>query len=62
MSKGRTGVSIVLGIPTVRREKQSYLMDTLTSLIDGMNPEEADDVLMVIYVAEVSFKKYDRSK
>lgn len=54
MSKGRTGVSIVLGIPTVHREKQNYLMDTLTSLVDGMSPEEAEDVVMVIFVAEVS--------
>ncbi|KAK9681332.1 hypothetical protein QE152_g38390 [Popillia japonica] len=56
MSKGRTGVSIVLGIPTVHREKQNYLMDTLTSLIDGMTPEESEDVVMVIFVAETELE------
>lgn len=54
LSKGRNGVSVVLGIPTVRREKQSYLMDTLQNLVDGMTTEEADDALIVIFVAEVS--------
>lgn len=38
MSKGRNGVSLVMGVPTVRREKQTYLMDTLQNLLDGMNP------------------------
>lgn len=53
LSKGRNGVSVVLGIPTVRREKQSYLMDTLQNLVDGMTTEEAEDSLIVIFVAEV---------
>lgn len=46
---------MVMGVPTVRREKQSYLMDTLQNLIDGMNAEEANDSLIVVFVAEVSF-------
>ena len=57
MSKGRNGVSVVLGIPTVKREKQSYLMDTLQNLVDGMSTEDAVDSLIVIFIAEVS-KKY----
>ncbi|XP_019866107.1 alpha-1,3-mannosyl-glycoprotein 4-beta-N-acetylglucosaminyltransferase B [Aethina tumida] len=52
MSKNRNGVSMVMGVPTVRREKQSYLMDTLQNLIDGMNAEEANDSLIVVFVAE----------
>lgn len=54
MSKGRTGVSVVLGIPTVRREKQSYLMETLQNLVEGMNTEEAEDAILVVFIAEVS--------
>lgn len=54
MSKGRTGVSVVLGIPTVRREKQSYLMETLQNLVEGMNSEEAEDAVLVVFIAEVS--------
>lgn len=54
LSKGRSGVSVVLGVPTVRREKQSYLMDTLQNLVEGMSPKESNDTLIVILVAEVS--------
>lgn len=56
MSKNRNGVSVVMGVPTVRREKQSYLMDTLQNLIEGMNVEEANDSLIVVFVAEVRSK------
>lgn len=53
LSKGRNGVSVVLGIPTVKREKQSYLMDTLQNLVDGMSGKEAEDSLLVVFIAEV---------
>jgi N-Acetylglucosaminyltransferase-IV (GnT-IV) conserved region. len=46
-------VSVVLGIPTVRREVQSYLLATLQNLIESMNEEEAADSLIVIFIAEV---------
>jgi hypothetical protein len=46
-------VSVVLGIPTVKREVQSYLLATLQNLIDSMNEEEAADSLIVIFIAEV---------
>nr|CAH7748874.1 unnamed protein product [Callosobruchus chinensis] len=54
MSRNRNGVSMVMGVPTVRREKQSYLMDTLQNLVDGMTTQEADDALIVVFVGEVS--------
>lgn len=56
MSKNRNGVSVVMGVPTVRREKQSYLMDTLQNLIEGMNVEEANDSLIVVFVAETDLE------
>lgn len=56
LSKGRNGVSVVLGIPTVKREKQSYLMDTLQNLVEGLSNKEADDSLIVVFIAEVSAK------
>ncbi|XP_076262886.1 alpha-1,3-mannosyl-glycoprotein 4-beta-N-acetylglucosaminyltransferase a [Rhynchophorus ferrugineus] len=56
LSKGRTGVSLVMGLPTVKREKQNYLMDTLQNLIEGMNPSEANDTLIVVFVAETDLK------
>lgn len=54
LSKGRNGVSVVLGVPTVKREKQSYLMDTLQNLVEGMSSKEAEDALLVVFIAEVS--------
>lgn len=53
LSKNRNGVSMVIGVPTVRRDKQNYLMDTLQNLVDGMSVSEANDSLIVVFVAEV---------
>ena len=33
-------VSVVMGIPSVRREVHSYLTDTLHSLISELSPQE----------------------
>lgn len=46
-------VSVVLGIPTVRREVQSYLLATLQNIIDSMTQAEQNDTLIVIFIAEV---------
>uniref|UniRef100_A0A7M4EM08 MGAT4 family member D n=1 Tax=Crocodylus porosus TaxID=8502 RepID=A0A7M4EM08_CROPO len=43
ISQGRTGVSLVMGIPTVKREKQSYLIDTLNSLFFDASEEQKND-------------------
>ncbi|XP_013116643.1 alpha-1,3-mannosyl-glycoprotein 4-beta-N-acetylglucosaminyltransferase A [Stomoxys calcitrans] len=51
-SHGRSDVSIVLGIPTVMREKQSYLLGTLHNLIENMNEEEQNETLIVVYIGE----------
>ncbi|XP_074849381.1 alpha-1,3-mannosyl-glycoprotein 4-beta-N-acetylglucosaminyltransferase-like protein MGAT4D isoform X1 [Carettochelys insculpta] len=53
IGQGRRGVSLVMGIPTVKREKQSYLMNTLNSLFFEMSAEQKDDCVVVIFVAEV---------
>jgi len=47
--------SMVLGIPTVKRESQSYLLPTLQSLIESMSAEEKNASLIIVFVAEVSF-------
>ncbi|XP_066576213.1 alpha-1,3-mannosyl-glycoprotein 4-beta-N-acetylglucosaminyltransferase B [Amia ocellicauda] len=52
LGHGRAGVSLVLGIPTVKREKQSYLLSTLSSLLYDLTSEEKDDCLIIIFVAE----------
>ncbi|MEQ2272964.1 hypothetical protein XENORESO_018542, partial [Xenotaenia resolanae] len=52
LGKGRSGVTMVLGIPTVKREKQSYLTSTLSSLLSGLTSSESQDLLIIIFVAE----------
>lgn len=46
-------VSIVMGIPTVKREVKSYLVETLHSLIDNLYPEEKLDCVIVVFIGEV---------
>ncbi|XP_043289885.1 alpha-1,3-mannosyl-glycoprotein 4-beta-N-acetylglucosaminyltransferase B [Venturia canescens] len=55
-SKGRSGVSMVLGIPTVKREVQSYLLNTLKNLLDRMSPDESSDTLIIVLVAETDLE------
>lgn len=43
---------MVLGVPTVKREVQTYLLATLRNLIDSMNQQELSDTLIVVLVAE----------
>ncbi|KAF7642427.1 hypothetical protein LDENG_00258040, partial [Lucifuga dentata] len=43
---------MVLGIPTVKREKQSYLVNTLSSLLYSLTPAQSKDLLIVVLVAE----------
>ncbi|XP_078250853.1 alpha-1,3-mannosyl-glycoprotein 4-beta-N-acetylglucosaminyltransferase-like protein MGAT4D isoform X1 [Pogona vitticeps] len=53
IGQGRTGVYLVMGIPTVRREKKNYLMETLNSLFYGMSKEQKKNCVIVVFVAEV---------
>lgn len=52
ISRGRSGATMVLGVPTVKREVQSYLMSTLQNLINNMSPEERRISLIVVFIAE----------
>lgn len=51
--QGRVGVSLVMGIPTVKREKKNYLMDTLSSLFYELSEEEKKDCVIIVFIAEV---------
>uniref|UniRef100_A0A8C4PXT6 Alpha-1,3-mannosyl-glycoprotein 4-beta-N-acetylglucosaminyltransferase B n=1 Tax=Eptatretus burgeri TaxID=7764 RepID=A0A8C4PXT6_EPTBU len=53
VSKGRKDVSIVMGVPTVRRAMQTYLVDTLNSLIHELSAEEKEDCVIVVFVGEI---------
>ncbi|XP_058455473.1 alpha-1,3-mannosyl-glycoprotein 4-beta-N-acetylglucosaminyltransferase A isoform X2 [Malaya genurostris] len=51
-TKNKQGVSIVLGIPTVKRDKQSYLLETLDNLIANMDEDEQNETMIVVFVGE----------
>ncbi|XP_032290382.1 alpha-1,3-mannosyl-glycoprotein 4-beta-N-acetylglucosaminyltransferase B isoform X2 [Drosophila virilis] len=53
-SQGRTGVSIVLGVPTMQRRKQSYLRSTLYNLIEHMHVAEQNETLIIVYIGETN--------
>ncbi|XP_030306544.1 alpha-1,3-mannosyl-glycoprotein 4-beta-N-acetylglucosaminyltransferase-like protein MGAT4D [Calypte anna] len=50
----RTGVSLVMGIPTVKRKKEDYLINTLQSLLYELSEEQKNSCLIIIFVAEVN--------
>uniref|UniRef100_A0A914X7M3 Alpha-1,3-mannosyl-glycoprotein 4-beta-N-acetylglucosaminyltransferase A n=1 Tax=Plectus sambesii TaxID=2011161 RepID=A0A914X7M3_9BILA len=49
----RRNVYTVIGIPTIKRPKIGYLMTTLRSLLENLSPEDKEDVLFVVMIAEV---------
>lgn len=52
LSKNRFA-TIVIGIPTIKREKTSYLLETLKSVFDAMNELEKSEALIVVMIAEM---------
>ena len=46
-------VSVVLGVPTIKRERESYLGQTVQSLIDNLSGDEIHDCLIVVMICEV---------
>ncbi|XP_070552507.1 alpha-1,3-mannosyl-glycoprotein 4-beta-N-acetylglucosaminyltransferase B-like [Ptychodera flava] len=56
MSQGRVGVSVVIGMPTIKREVQSYILDTLKSLVDGLSDEEKLDCVIIVFIGETDLQ------
>ncbi|CAI6362194.1 unnamed protein product [Macrosiphum euphorbiae] len=52
-SGGRKTVSMVYGIPTVRRQKRNYIIQTLTNIVYNMNQNEKEDSLIVVMIGEI---------
>ncbi|KAF7707014.1 alpha-1,3-mannosyl-glycoprotein 4-beta-N-acetylglucosaminyltransferase B-like [Silurus meridionalis] len=52
LGQSRSRVSLVFGIPTVRRQKQSYLVNTVSSLLFDLTPEQKSDIVIIVFVAE----------
>ena len=51
---------VVFGIPTVYRDKDSYLSQTVKSLIWHLSKSEKSEVLFVILVAEIIEEKAEK--
>lgn len=52
LGRRRKGVSMVFGVPTVHRQKQSYLVNTLQSLLFDLSTAQKKDIVIVVFVAE----------
>jgi len=48
-------VSMVFGVPTVRRQQQTYLIQTLINIVSNMNQTEQKDSLIVVMIGEVMY-------
>ncbi|CAF3917457.1 unnamed protein product [Rotaria sordida] len=57
----RQNISFIIGIPTVKRDKQSYLIETIKSLIDNLNNDDIEHLLIVIFIAEPFDIEYVRT-
>nr|XP_060632187.1 alpha-1,3-mannosyl-glycoprotein 4-beta-N-acetylglucosaminyltransferase-like protein MGAT4D [Anolis sagrei ordinatus] len=60
IGQGRTGVSLVMGIPTVRREKQNYLVATLKSLFSGISEIQKNNCVVIVFIAEANLQYVNR--
>ncbi|CAG2121382.1 unnamed protein product [Medioppia subpectinata] len=43
---------MVFGVPTVRRDVESYLVATLHNLIDNLSVDERQEAIIVVFIAE----------
>ncbi|GFR64112.1 alpha-1,3-mannosyl-glycoprotein 4-beta-N-acetylglucosaminyltransferase A [Elysia marginata] len=55
-------LSIAIGVPTIKREKSSYLIQTLNSLIQSLTAQESQDCVIVVFIAEdmLAGRNFDR--
>jgi alpha-1,3-mannosylglycoprotein beta-1,4-N-acetylglucosaminyltransferase A/B len=58
ISHNRSNVHFVIGIPTVKRPKVSYLIQTLRSLIDNLATNEMNEVMITLFIAEIGLTPF----
>ncbi|XP_013179073.1 PREDICTED: alpha-1,3-mannosyl-glycoprotein 4-beta-N-acetylglucosaminyltransferase A-like isoform X2 [Papilio xuthus] len=56
MKSGRVFVDVVIGVPTVKRDKESYLLITLTHLVNGLTEDDVNSTLIVVFVGETDLE------
>jgi N-Acetylglucosaminyltransferase-IV (GnT-IV) conserved region len=47
---------MVLGVPTVKREVQTYLLTTLHNLVQNLDADEQSKTLIIVFVAETDLE------
>ena len=47
-------VTLAFGIPSIARERQSYLAGTLRSLLQGLTEEDKNDIVLIVFIGDVS--------
>ena len=54
LSQGKLNVSMIIGIPTVKRQKESYLSTTLQSIFEHISKNNTviEDILIIVMIAE----------
>lgn len=58
ISRNRSNAHFVIAIPTVKRPKVSYLIQTLRSLIDNLAQDEMNEILITLFIAEIGLTPY----
>ncbi|KAJ8738042.1 hypothetical protein PYW08_000637 [Mythimna loreyi] len=56
MRGSRQFSDMVVGIPTVKRDKETYLMLTLTHLVAGLSPTDSNGTLIVVMIGETDLE------
>ena len=51
-------VSLAFGVPTIKRGKANYVMNTLQSLLNGASEEEKKDCVIIVFIAEIEDTKF----
>ena len=51
---------IVIGIPTVKRNKVSYLSITLDSLFNSLDEDDKNEILIIVFIGEVKIIKREK--
>ncbi|KAG6446944.1 hypothetical protein O3G_MSEX004705 [Manduca sexta] len=55
IKSNRDVANVVVGIPSIKREKDNYLPTTLKFLVEGLSEEEYRNTLIMIFIGEVDF-------
>ena len=47
-------VTLAFGIPSIIRERQSYLSGTIQSLLQGLTDDDRADIVLIVFIGDVS--------